>query len=141
MELLPCPDISVRSGKHEVWIGIPPIFWEAGNFLALPWGISCRGWFMDISTLAKMYVNAVKDDKIEAKVLTKLPELVTCQDWKKVEIVGKVDYVSPITKIVYDGIIVKYDGGLYYVKKKVVDTLGHFDRKFLKVNRVIEVIP
>jgi|YelNatPaOPRAMG01_1025707.scaffolds.fasta_scaffold03941_6 hypothetical protein len=95
---------------------------------------------MDIAALAKLYIDAVKNDSIEANILTKLPELITCADWKLVEIVGKVNYVSPRTKIVYDGLIVKYAGGLYYMRKKVADTLGQFDRRFLKVNKIINVL-
>ncbi len=95
---------------------------------------------MDIASLAKMYIDAVKNDSIDGNTLTKLPELVTCTDWKKVEVVGKVNYVSPRTKIVYDGIIVKYAGGLYYVKKKVAETLGQFDRRFSKVSKEIKVL-
>ncbi|MCX7820325.1 MAG: hypothetical protein N2258_01455 [Brevinematales bacterium] len=95
---------------------------------------------MDAAALAKMYVDAIKNDSIEGATLTKLPELVTCADWKKVEVVGRVNYVSQRTKIIYDGIIVKYAGGLYYVRKKVAETLGQFDRRFSKVSKEIKVL-
>ena len=95
---------------------------------------------MDPASLAKMYFDAIKNDSIEGSTLTKLPELVTCPDWKKVEIVGRVNYISQRTKIVYDGIVVRFNGGLYYVRRKVADTLGQFDRRFIKVPKEIKVI-
>ncbi len=95
---------------------------------------------MDAASLAKMYFDAIKNDTLEAAILTKLPELVTCADWKKVEVVGRVNYISQRTKIVYDGIVVKYAGGLYYVRKKVADTLGQFDKRFFKVSKEIKIV-
>ncbi|MGC8765073.1 MAG: hypothetical protein ACP5QT_04230 [Brevinematia bacterium] len=95
---------------------------------------------MDASSVAKMYFDAVKNDTIEASILTKLPELVTCPNWKNIEIVGRVNYISQRTKIVYDGIVVKYAGGLYYMRKKVVNSLAEYDKRFSRVTREIKVV-
>ncbi|MFN4216024.1 MAG: hypothetical protein ACK4HQ_01280 [Brevinematales bacterium] len=94
---------------------------------------------MDPSALAKMYVDAVKNNNISASVLTKLPELVTC-DWTSVELVGSVFYISERTKITYDGVLAKYRGGLYYIKRKVFDVLQQHDRRFRKKLPVITVV-
>lgn len=95
---------------------------------------------MDHTSIAKMYIDAVKNDTISSGTLTKLPELVTCNDWARVEIVGSVDYISDRTKIVYNGIIVKYAGGLYYMRKKVAEAIGNWDRRFKNVRKNIKVL-
>ncbi len=94
---------------------------------------------IDHAAVAKMYIDAVKGNAIEASVLTKLPELVTCNDWTRVEVIGSVDYLSERTKIVYNGMIVKYSGGLYYIRKKLADALGEFDRRFKNVRNSVRV--
>lgn len=94
---------------------------------------------MDPSALAKMYVDAVKNNTISASILTKLPELVTC-DWTTVELVGNVFYISERTKITYDGVLAKYRGGLYYIKKKVFEVLQKHDRRFRSRLPIIQVV-
>lgn len=94
---------------------------------------------MDPSALAKMYVDAVKNNTISALILTKLPELVTC-DWTKVELVGSVFYISERTKIVYDGVLARYQGGLYYIKKKVLAVLQNHDKRFKARLPIITVV-
>lgn len=95
---------------------------------------------MDPASLGKMYIDAVKTNKIESSILMKLPELVTCTDWTKVEILGSVDYISERTKINYNGFLVKYTGGLYYIKKKLAEALGQIDKRFKNVKGEIKVI-
>ena len=95
---------------------------------------------MDGAALAKYYIDSVQNDAIEVATLTKLPELVSCGDWKRVEIVGSVNYVSDRTKITYNGLLVKQSGGLFYMKKKVADAVGAYDRRFLNVKKLIRVI-
>lgn len=95
---------------------------------------------MDHNAMAKMYVDAVKGDKISSEKLLKLPEMVTCGDWSNVEILGSVNFTSDRTKIHFDGIIVKYSGGLYYLKKKVADALGDIDKRFRQVKKTVQVI-
>jgi hypothetical protein len=95
---------------------------------------------MDRGSIAKMYYSSVQNDSIDASVLTKIPELVTCSDWKAVEIVGGLDYVSPRTKIVYNGYLVRYGGGMYYIRRKVAEALGDIDKRFKSVRRLIMVI-
>ncbi len=95
---------------------------------------------MDHSSIAKMYIDAVKNESITSTTLTKLPELVACNDWSRVDIVGVVDYISDRTKIMYNGVLVKYAGGLYYLRKKVAEALGSVDRRFKNIRKQIEVI-
>lgn len=94
---------------------------------------------MDMSDIAKRYVDAVAGGKIDATILMKLPELANSSDWSKVEILGRLDYVSERTKSAYNGLLVKNMGGLYYMKKNVVTALEKFDKRFAKVNNVIKV--
>ncbi len=95
---------------------------------------------MDQFSLAKMYIDAVKNDSIESTILVKLPELVTCNDWTRVEIIGTVNYLSDRTKIVYNGLLVKHAGGLYYMKKKITDALGDIDKRFKNIKKNVRVI-
>jgi len=95
---------------------------------------------MDMSSIAKKYIDAVQGGRIESAVLMKLPELVNCNDWAKVEILGKLDYVSERTKVAYNGVLVKNAGGLYYIKKSLVTALEKLDKRFAKVNTPIQVV-
>ncbi len=95
---------------------------------------------MDHSSVAKMYIDAVKNDSIGSSTLTKLPELVSCGDWTRVEILGSVDYISDRTKIVYNGVLVKYSGGLYYMRKKITEALGSVDKRFKNIKKALNVI-
>ncbi|MGA2142935.1 MAG: hypothetical protein ABSG94_11010 [Brevinematales bacterium] len=95
---------------------------------------------MDHTSIAKMYIDAIKNDSIDSSTLTKLPELVSCGDWSKVEVMGSVNFTSDRTKILYDGIIVTHGGGLYYMRKKISDALGSVDRRFKSARKVINVI-
>lgn len=95
---------------------------------------------MDRTVLAKMYGDAVQGDTIDVATLLKVPELVTCQDWHSVEILGNVDYVSERTKVAYNGMLVKQGGGLYYIRKKLAEALGDIDRRFKNVKKQIRTI-
>ena len=95
---------------------------------------------VDNNVIAKMYIDAVHNDAIEVAALTKVPELVTCNDWTRVEVVGAVDYVSERTKAVYNGLLVKYSGGLYFVRRKLADALGAIDKRFKNVKRTVRVV-
>lgn len=95
---------------------------------------------VDNSAIAKRYIDAVQNDRIEVAILIKLPELVTCSDWTRVEVVGALDYISERTKAVYNGLLVKYSGGLYYVRRKLADALGAIDRRFKNVKKTISVV-
>jgi hypothetical protein len=95
---------------------------------------------MDNASLGKLYISAVENNKIDASVLIKVPELVTCGDWSRVEILGLVNHVSERTKISYGGILVKYSGGLYYMRKKLTEALGQIDKRFRNIKNTIEVI-
>lgn len=94
---------------------------------------------IDNTMIAKMYIDAIKNCRLESVVLLKLPELVTCNDWNQVEIAGAVDYISERSKAVYKGLLVKYKGGLYFMRQKLVDALGAIDRRFKVVKTVIRI--
>ena len=87
---------------------------------------------MDASFLAKKYADALKNGKIDSDSLIKLPKLVTCGDWKKVEILHTVDYLHDVPAVHYKGLLVMHQGGLYYISLKVSDELGKIDRRFIK---------
>ncbi|NPU99847.1 MAG: hypothetical protein HPY53_00545 [Brevinematales bacterium] len=95
---------------------------------------------MDPSFLAKKYVESLKNNKIDADSIIKLPKLVTCGDWKKVEIVNSVDYAHDVPAVHYKGLLVKHQGGLYYMSQKVTDELGKIDRRFSKSYPAVSVI-
>lgn len=95
---------------------------------------------VDNTLIAKKYIDAVRNNSIELEALIKVPELVTCNDWTRVEVVGAMDYISERTKAVYNGLLVKYSGGLYYVRRKLADALGNIDKRFKNVKTVIKVV-
>ena len=95
---------------------------------------------MDTNLIAKKYVDAIKHGSISSTVLSRLPKLVTCSNWNNVTIDGRVDFISPITKVHYDGLLVHYNGGLYYMTKNVAEAVAKFDKRFKKVKSFIKVI-
>lgn len=130
-------------GEHEIRVRIPPFNQEPEKrFLTVPWVFykDLIGGYMDRVALAKMYIDSVQNNEIDSATLAKIPELVTCNDWAQVEIVGVLNYISERTKIVYNGLLIKHAGGLYYIKKKLVDALGNIDRRFRNVKKSIRVI-
>lgn len=94
---------------------------------------------MDASFLAKKYGDSVKNQKITAEAITKLPKLVTCGNWNKVEIVGAVDYMHDVPAVHYKGLILRYEGGLYYISQKAADELAKLDKRFMKGGVKIQV--
>jgi hypothetical protein len=95
---------------------------------------------VDNSTIAKRYVDAIQGDTLEVAILIKLPELVTCNDWTRVEILGAVEYISERTKAEYKGLMVKYSGGLYFIKQKLVVALGAIDKRFKNVKKTLRIV-
>jgi hypothetical protein len=95
---------------------------------------------VDNSTIAKRYLDAIQNDTLDVATLIKLPELVTCNDWNRVEIAGMVNYISERTKAEYKGLMVKYSGGLYFMKQKLVDALAPIDRRFKNVKKTIRIV-
>ena len=95
---------------------------------------------VDNTVIAKKYIDAVKNNTIEFESLIRVPELVTCNDWTRVEIVGGMDFISERTKAVYNGLLVKHAGGLYYVRRKLADALGAIDKRFKNVKTIIRVV-
>jgi hypothetical protein len=115
--------------------------WNRKKFLTVPRVfIYYSGGIMDNAALGKLYINAIENNKIESSTLTKVPELVTCGDWSRVEIIGMVSYVSERTKISYAGVLVKYSGGLYYMRKKLTEALGQIDKRFRNIKNQVDVI-
>ena len=85
----------------------------------------------------KTLVDAAKDGKIRELHLRKLPLLKTTTNWKKVELVGWIDYQMKYTY--YKGGLVKLNGRLYFVQEKTIQALQEFME--WKFPRRINVIP
>ncbi len=85
----------------------------------------------------KILVDSVKDGVIRELHLRKLPVLRTVDNWRKVELIGWVDY--QMKHAYYNGGLVKVNGKLYFVQDKTIKALQEYmDWKFpLK----IKVIP
>jgi hypothetical protein len=95
---------------------------------------------MDASVIAKKYANSVKNGKINVSELIKVPKLVNCGNWTSVEIVGAIDYKHRVPPAHYKGLLVKHNGGLYYISQTLVDELSKFQKNFSKVKSQITVI-
>ncbi len=95
---------------------------------------------MDSSVAAKHYFGSVKNGKISAEILTKIPKLVSVNNWSSVEILGNVDYKHSVPAVHYFGLLVNYQSGLYYLSQKVVEEIGKIDKRFLKVREKITVV-
>lgn len=80
--------------------------------------------------------DSVKDGKIRALYLGKIPVLKTCDNWKIVEPIGWIDHQMKFTY--YKGGIVKLYGKLYFVPEKVVAALNPYIN--IKFPHRIEVI-
>ena len=81
--------------------------------------------------------DAARDGKIRELHLRKLPLLTNTTNWRKVELVGSVDY--QMKHVYYKGGLVKLNGSLYFVQEKTIQALREFmDWKF---PRRISVIP
>ena len=81
--------------------------------------------------------DSANDGKIRELHLRKLPLLKTTTNWRKVELVGWVDFHMKHTY--YKGGLVKLNGNLYFVQEKTIEALREFmDWKF---PRRINVIP
>ena len=89
--------------------------------------------------IAKKYVNAADTGIISRNDLFKLPKLVNVSNWKLVEIVGSINFAQKAPAVHYYGILVKNQGGLYYVSQAVTDQLAKIDRRFKKIRREIKV--
>jgi hypothetical protein len=76
--------------------------------------------------------DSVRDGKIKAVHLMKLPVLKTCDNWKLVEVLGWIDYQAKTSY--YKGVIVRLKGNLYFVKQSAFDAvkgylgIGHVSR-------------
>jgi len=72
----------------------------------------------------KILVDSVKDGVIKELYLRKIPVLKTVDNWRKVELVGWVDYQMKHTY--YKGGLVKLGGKLYFVQDKTIKALQEF---------------
>ena len=85
----------------------------------------------------KVLADAARDGSIRELHLRKLPLLKTTTNWKKVELIGRIDHQMKYSY--YKGGLVKLNGRLYFVQEKTIDALREFmDWKF---PRRIVVIP
>ena len=72
----------------------------------------------------KILVDSVKDGVIKELYLRKLPVLRTVDNWRKVELIGWIDYQMKHTY--YKGGLVKLNGKLYFVQDKTIKALQEF---------------
>lgn len=81
--------------------------------------------------------DAVQDGTIRELYLKKVPVLRTCDNWRKVEPVGWVDYRMNLSY--YKGGLVKLMGKLYFVHERTFDALSEYiEFKFKKHIQVIK---
>lgn len=90
--------------------------------------------------IAKRYLTAADMGTIAEDTLFKLPKLVNVTTWNLVEIVGNINYARKSPPVHYNGILVKYQGGLYYVTQAVVDQLSRLDKQFKRIRHTIKVV-
>ena len=89
--------------------------------------------------IAKNYVDAVKSNSIEERILIKLPAMVDCPNWKKINIIGKINHKTQKMNMLYNGYLAKYEGGLYFVKLSVINVVKNYDKSFDKDYPIIKV--
>lgn len=94
---------------------------------------------MDSSAIAKHYFGSVKNNKIAADILIKIPKLVSVGNWANVEVIGCIDYMHDVPAVHYHGLMVNYQSGLYYLPQKIVEEIGKIDKRFLKCHSSITV--
>ncbi len=80
----------------------------------------------------KVLADAASTGSISELHLRKLPLLKNTTNWKKVELVGLVDYQMKFTH--YKGGLVKLNGSLYFIQQQTINALKdmldwHFPRK------------
>jgi hypothetical protein len=68
--------------------------------------------------------NVVQDGSIRELYLKRIPVLINCDNWTKVEPVGWVDHKTNLAY--YKGGIVKLKGRIYFVSDKTIDALAEF---------------
>jgi len=81
--------------------------------------------------------DSVKDGKIRELHLRKLPLLKTTTNWKRVELIGWIDFQMKYTH--YKGCLAKLNDKLYFVRESTIKALSEFID--FKVSKKIQVIP
>ncbi len=94
---------------------------------------------MASSLIAQKYCNAIQNQKLEADILMKLPKLVNCPHWNKVEIMGSVHHMTK-TKTLYSGALVRWNDGLYFISEKLLSALQVYEKKFKNIKPEIKII-
>jgi hypothetical protein len=82
--------------------------------------------------------DVVQDGSIRELYLKRIPVLITCDNWKKVEPIGWVDHKTNLAY--YKGGLVKLKGRIYFVSDKTIDALAEFiNIKFKsKINVIVD---
>jgi hypothetical protein len=81
--------------------------------------------------------DVVQDGTIRELYLKKVPVLKTCNNWRKVEPVGWIDYRMKLSY--YKGGLVKLMGKLYFVPERTLDALSEYiEFKFKKHIQIIK---
>jgi hypothetical protein len=68
--------------------------------------------------------DAVQDGTIRELYLKKIPVLINCDNWKKVEPIGWVDHKTNLAY--YKGGLVRLKGKIYFLSDKTIDALSEF---------------
>lgn len=76
-----------------------------------------------------------KDFTVELASLRKIPQLVNCPRWDRVDFLGRLDYRTDLA--IYNGGLVRYEGKLYYVSKAQIESLRGMVRWDLRKSVVV----
>ena len=68
--------------------------------------------------------DSVKDGKIRELYLKKIPVLKTCDNWKKVELIGWIDHQMNLSH--YRGGLVKLGGKIFFISEKTIEALSSY---------------
>jgi hypothetical protein len=82
----------------------------------------------------KILADSVVNGTIKELHLRKLPFLKTVDNWKKVELIGSVDYQMKYTY--YKGGLVKLNGKLFFVQDKILQAL----QGFMKLDFPVKIV-
>ncbi len=80
--------------------------------------------------------NSVIDNTIKANHLKHIPKLKTCDRWQDVIFLGRVNY--SFKHSTYNGGLVKYNGKIYYINAKQIQSLINFTK--WNTSNIIKVI-
>lgn len=81
--------------------------------------------------------NALVDGSIKSKYLSHIPKMKDCENWGKVDFLGRVKCEFKYSKL--DGGLIRYQGNLYYINISQIMVLANMYKwNTLKSIRIIE---